>query len=67
MRCPCDAGALSLGAVVFWHRLDLSGGAVVLYGDYDTSDIGYYAAQAAEASHTVPPTARTPGHKLNAA
>jgi hypothetical protein len=62
------AVALTLGAVVFWHRLDLSGGAVVLYGDYDTADMGYYAAEAAEASHTVPPTASYySGHKLNAA
>ena len=59
--------ALSLGAVVFWNRLDVSDG-VVLYGDYDTADLGYYAAEASEASHTVPPTASYySGHKLNAA
>jgi hypothetical protein len=60
--------AVGLGAIVFWHRLDLSSGGVVLYGDYDTADLGYYAAEASEAAHTVPPMAAYySGHKLNAA
>lgn len=60
--------AVGLGSVVFWHRLDTSSGSVVLYGDYDSADLGYYAAEASEASHTVPPTASYySGHKLNAA
>ena len=41
---------------------------VVLYGDYDSADLGYYASEAAEASHTVPPMAAYySGHRLNAA
>jgi len=60
--------AIGLGAVVFWHRLDLTSGGVVLYGDYDTADLGYYAAEASEAAHTVPPMASYySGHRLNAA
>jgi len=40
----------------------------VLYGDYDSADLAYYAAEASEASHTVPPLASYySGHKLNAA
>ena len=38
------------------------------FGDYDSADLGYYASEASEASHTVPPTAAYySGHKLNAA
>jgi len=60
--------AVGLGAIVFWHRLDVSSGGVVLYGDYDTADLGYYAAEASEAAHTVPPMASYySGHRLNAA
>ncbi|MEO8259901.1 MAG: hypothetical protein ABI868_21330 [Acidobacteriota bacterium] len=60
--------AVGLGAIVFWHRLDVSSGGVILYGDYDTADLGYYAAEASEAAHTVPPTASYySGHRLNAA
>ena len=40
----------------------------MLYGDYDTADLGYYAAEASEAAHTVPPMASYySGHRLNAA
>jgi hypothetical protein len=40
----------------------------VLYGDYDSADLGYYASEASEASHTVPPMAAYySGHSLNAA
>ena len=60
--------AAGLGAVVFWHRLQSSAAGIVLYGDYDSADLGYYAAEAAEASHTVPPMAAYyAGHQLNAA
>jgi hypothetical protein len=60
--------AFGLGAVVFWHRLQTGGGAIVLYGDYDTADLSYYAAEASEMSHTVPPMASYySGHQLNAA
>ena len=41
---------------------------IVLYGEYDTADLTYYAAEASEASHTIPPMASYySGHKLNAA
>jgi hypothetical protein len=60
--------AVGLGAIVFWHRLDMTSGGVVLYGDYDTADLGYYAAEASEAAHTIPPMASYySGHRLNAA
>lgn len=60
--------AAGLGAVVFWQRLSISGNGILLYGDYDTADLSWYAAVAAEASHTVPPTASYySGHQLNAA
>jgi hypothetical protein len=59
---------IALGVIVFSHRLDVSHGAVVLYGDYDSADLGYYAAEASEASHTIPPMASYySGHRLNAA
>ena len=59
---------IGLGTVVFSHRFQESPGGIVLYGDYDSADLGYYAAEASEASHTVPPTASYySGHKLNAA
>ena len=58
----------TLGAIVFWHRLDVSSSGISLYGDYDSADLGYYASEASEASHTVPPMAAYySGHKLNAA
>jgi len=60
--------AAGLGAIVFWHRLGHAGGGVQLFGDYDSADLGYYASEASEATHTVPPTAAYySGHKLNAA
>jgi hypothetical protein len=58
----------ALGAVVFWHRLQWTSEGVFLMGEYDTADMGYYAVEAAEATHTIPPTASYySGHKLNAA
>jgi hypothetical protein len=60
--------AAGLGAIVFWHRLSATAGGVLLYGDYDSADLSWYAAVASEASHTVPPTASYySGHRLNAA
>ena len=60
--------AAGLGAVVFSHRLEASPAGIVIYGDYDTADLAYYAAEASEASHTVPPMASYySGHHLNAA
>lgn len=59
---------IGLGVIVFSHRLQETPEGIVLYGDYDSADLGYYAAEASEASHTVPPTASYySGHKLNAA
>ena len=60
--------AASLGYVVFAHRYTSDARGLVLYGDYDSADLAYYAAEAAEASHTVPPMAAYySGHHLNAA
>ena len=60
--------ALSLGIVVFAHRLESTAAGVILNGEYDTADLSYYAAEASEASHTVPPMASYySGHHLNAA
>ena len=60
--------AAGLGAVVFAQRLDVSPDGIALYGEYDTADLSYYAAEASEASHTIPPMASYySGHKLNAA
>jgi hypothetical protein len=57
-----------LGVLVFGHRLGTTQAGLLLYGDYDSADLAYYAAEASEASHTVPPTASYySGHKLNAA
>ncbi len=62
------AFAAILGAVVFSHRLEATSAGIVVYGDYDTADLAYYAAEASEASHTVPPMASYySGHHLNAA
>ena len=62
------AMTIGLGTVVFSHRFQESPDGIVLYGDYDSADLGYYAAEASEASHTVPPTASYySGHRLNAA
>jgi hypothetical protein len=58
----------TLGFVVFAHRLQWSNDGILLMGEYDTADMGYYAVEAAEATHTIPPTASYySGHKLNAA
>ena len=60
--------AASLGAIVFAQRLEVSPAGIVLYGEYDTADLTWYAAEASEASHTIPPMASYySGHKLNAA
>jgi hypothetical protein len=60
--------AVGLGVIVFSHRLDLTSGGIVLYGDYDSADLSYYAAEASEATHTIPPMASYySGHHLNAA
>ena len=60
--------AVALGTIVFAHRLESTPAGIALYGDYDTVDLSIYAAAAAEASHTVPPTAYYySGHQLNAA
>ncbi len=60
--------AAGLGAIAFWHRLQSNAAGIMLYGDYDSADLGYYASEAAEASHTVPPMAAYySGHQLNAA
>lgn len=60
--------AVGLGAIVFWHRLAVTQEGILLYGDYDSADLSWYAAVASEASHTVPPTASYyAGHLLNAA
>ncbi len=60
--------AAIIGAIVFWHRLEVTRDGIQVFGDYDSADMSYYAAVASEASHTVPPTASYySGHKLNAA
>lgn len=56
------------GVLVFGNRLGTTAEGLMLYGDYDSADMAYYAAEASEATHTVPPTASYySGHKLNAA
>lgn len=60
--------AAGIGAIVFGHRIETTPSGISLYGDYDSADLAYYAAEASEASHTVPPMASYySGHKLNAA
>ena len=60
--------AVGLGAIVFAHRMDTTPDGIVLYGEYDTADLTYYAGEASEASHTIPPMAfYYSGHNLNAA
>ena len=60
--------AAGIGAIVFWQRMATTGDGILLFGDYDTADLSWYAAVASEASHTVPPTASYySGHQLNAA
>jgi hypothetical protein len=66
--CFLAALAAALGAIVFANRLETTPAGIVLYGEYDTADMSWYAAEASEASHTVPPMASYySGHKLNAA
>lgn len=58
----------TLGFIVFAHRYTDDSRGIVLYGDYDSADLGYYAAEASESTHTVPPLASYySGHQLNAA
>jgi hypothetical protein len=58
----------TFGVLVFGHRFATTPAGLMLYGDYDSADMAYYAAEASEATHTVPPTASYySGHKLNAA
>ena len=53
--------------IAFSHRLTTTLGGIVVNGAYDSFDLSFYAAWAAEASHTVPPTASYyAGHQLNA-
>ncbi len=60
--------AAGIGAIVFWHRLVAVPDGTLLNGNYDSFDLSFYASIAAEASHTVPPTASYyAGHQLNAA
>lgn len=61
--------ALGTGVVAFSHRLTTPPtGGILVNGAYDSVDLSFYAAWAAEASHTVPPTASYySGHSLNAA
>jgi hypothetical protein len=44
-----------MGVTAFANRLATSRGTTVVYGEYDSYDLTYYAAIAAELSHTVPP------------
>ena len=60
--------AIGLGGIVFGHRLESTPNGIVVNGEYDSADLSYYAAEASEASHTVPPMASYySGHHLNAA
>jgi hypothetical protein len=60
--------AIGLGAVAFGHRLESTPDGIIVNGEYDSADLSYYAAEASEASHTVPPMASYySGHHLNAA
>jgi len=47
--------ALSLAATTYTHRLAETPQQTTIYGEYDAFDLTYYAAIAAELSHTVPP------------
>jgi hypothetical protein len=60
--------AIGLGGMVFGHRLESTPNGIIVNGEYDSADLSYYAAEASEASHTVPPMASYySGHRLNAA
>ena len=41
--------AAGLGAIVFWHRLSITGDGILLFGDYDSADLSWYAVVASEA------------------
>lgn len=47
--------ALTMGNVAYANRIREEPDRTVLFGEYDSYDITYYAAIAAELSHTVPP------------
>jgi len=58
--------ALATGALVFQHRLLSNADGIVVFGDYDTVDLSYYAGITAELTHRVPPMAPFySGHPLN--
>jgi len=58
--------ALLTGAIIFQHRLLSSADGIVVFGDYDTVDLSYYAGITAELTHRVPPMAPFySGHPLN--
>jgi hypothetical protein len=58
--------ALVTGAIVFQHRLLSNADGIVVFGDYDTVDLSYYAGITAELTHRVPPMAPFySGHPLN--
>jgi hypothetical protein len=60
--------ALSLGAIVFANRLAETPERTMVFGDYDSFDLSFYASWAAEATHTVPPSAGYySGHELHGA
>ncbi len=44
-----------MGAAAFAHRMTTSRSGITIYGEYDSYDLTYYAAIAAELSHTIPP------------
>ena len=46
--CSPSASAMPCSA----QRMDMSPDGIVLYGEYDTADMTYYAGEASEASHT---------------
>jgi hypothetical protein len=46
---------LGMGVTAFAHRLTTSAGETAVYGEYDSYDLTYYAAIAAELSHSIPP------------
>lgn len=58
--------ALATGAIAFANRVEVTRGEIGVFGDYDSVDLGYYAAITSELTHRVPP--RAPfysGHALN--
>jgi hypothetical protein len=60
--------ALALGVMAFANRLVETPERTMVFGDYDSFDLSFYASWAAEATHTVPPTAGYyAGHELHGA